>query len=464
MGLRKHKTFTLTAFLAMLLTTAVAETRFTHAAEDSWTTKAPMQQARNCRVAVVNEKIYAIGGENLATTEEYDPATDTWTYKASMPTPRDSFGIAVFQNKIYCIGGRNSSGATNVNEVYDPETDTWETKKAMPTPRSGIQANIVNGKIYLIGGVADTQALTINEVYDPQSNSWTTKAPMSAINFTFLGASNYASTVFNNKIYIIGGWSVGGQWPVRGVTFNLTRIHNTENDSWSLGASSPAPAVYASAVATTGTFAPERIYVFGADAGYPFWMLGIRGFTAQSYDPKTDSWTTCTAVPTQRVDASVALLNDKLYVIGGRTIEQGSSSFVPSTSFSAANEQYTPFGYGTTPPTVKVVSPENMSSTLSSITLVFTVNKPVSWMGYSLDKQEITPITGNITIAGLSNGLHNITVYVKDAVGNSGVSETVQFTVNQPESFSALPQAIAAIIAIGVAAAGLLIYFKKRRR
>ena len=69
-------------------------------------------------VAVVNGKIYAIGGlllkyrdkttiqsVDVATNEEYDPATNTWSYKALMPTQRDSFAIAVYQNKIYCIGG-----------------------------------------------------------------------------------------------------------------------------------------------------------------------------------------------------------------------------------------------------------------------------------------------------------------------------------------------------------------------
>jgi len=456
----RRKALALTSILVLLMSTAVAETLFVYAAEDSWVPEAPMQQARKCRVAVVNEKIYAIGGNNLATNEEYDTATDTWTFKAPMPTPRDNFGIAVFQNKIYCIGGRSSSGVTNVNEVYDPATDTWETKTVMPTARSGIQASVVNGKIYLIGGVANSDALTLNEVYDPQTDSWTTKARMPAINYTFLGTSDYASVVFDDKIYVIGGWSVGGQWPVRGVTFNLTRVYDAENDSWSLGASAPAPAVYASAVATSGVFAPERIYVFGVDAGWPFWMLGTRGFTAQSYDPKSDNWTVCASAPTERVGASVAVVNDKLYVIGGQTIGKGSSSFIPSTPFSAVNEQYTPFGYGTVPPAVAVVSPESMNYTSSNISLVFTVNKPALWMGYSLDEQEIVTITSNTTIAGLPNGLHSLTVYVNDTFGNSGASKTISFSVNQSEPFSAI--AIASIIALTVAGVYLLVYFKKR--
>lgn len=91
----------------------------------------------------------------VGTNEEYDPATDMWSFKKPMPTPREYFGIAVYQNKIYCMGGVSSIGyysngsITGVNEVYDPATDTWETKASIPTPRRGLKANVVNGKIYL---------------------------------------------------------------------------------------------------------------------------------------------------------------------------------------------------------------------------------------------------------------------------------------------------------------------------
>ena len=49
--------------------------------ENTWSKKAPMTMARaNPGVAVVNGKIYVIGGSPLNTINEmYDPASDTWT-------------------------------------------------------------------------------------------------------------------------------------------------------------------------------------------------------------------------------------------------------------------------------------------------------------------------------------------------------------------------------------------------
>lgn len=60
-------------------------------------------------------KIYVIGGTYEGyhnTNQEYDPSTNTWAVKTSMPTPRSNFGIAVYQNKIYCIGGSPGSDWT----------------------------------------------------------------------------------------------------------------------------------------------------------------------------------------------------------------------------------------------------------------------------------------------------------------------------------------------------------------
>ena len=110
------------AFLSSPLLVSIA-----YAAEDSWISKEPMPAARSgFGVAVVDGKIYAIGGAGCVNaTEMYDPTTNTWHTKASMPTPRSGFGIAVVENKIYVIGGSTGDYTyTNVNEVYDPATDT----------------------------------------------------------------------------------------------------------------------------------------------------------------------------------------------------------------------------------------------------------------------------------------------------------------------------------------------------
>jgi len=417
-----------------------------------------MQQARaGLGVVAVNGKIYAIGGTTaggqyppdvsgggfVGTNEEYDPATDKWTYKASMPTPRDYFAIAAYQNKIYCIGGAIGFTAvegkpgfysyvtSGVNEVYDTVTDTWETRAPLPDDAMKFQAHVVNGKIYVMDW-------SYTYVYDPTDDSWALKKEMPP---PYLKSSP-VSAVVDDKIIVSGEFSTG--YP----TFEEQRImiYDTETDSWSQGSTGPTIVIGGAAGATTGVKAPKRVYVLGV----PY----------QVYDPEADAWTTATPMPTGRMDFGVAVVNDILYAIGGYYTESREAWLHGLVTPVAVNEQYTPIGYGV-PPEIKVVSPVNKIYNESSVSLVFTVDKPVNWTGYSLDGQDNITISGNTTIAGLSNGLHNVTVYARDEFENVGISQTITFRVEAPFPTTLVITPIASVAIVGV---GLLVYFKKRKR
>lgn len=90
------------------------------------------------------------------------------------------------------------------------------------------------------------------------------------------------------------------------------------------------------------------------------------------------------------------------------------------------------FNVDNTPPTVTVLTPKNTTYSTSEIPLNFTVNEQTSRITYCLDGQENVTISGNITLTGLPNGNHNVTVYIDDMVQNTGASETITFTINKP--------------------------------
>jgi hypothetical protein len=121
----------------------------------------------------------------------------------------------------------------------------------------------------------------------------------------------------------------------------------------------------------------------------------------------------------------------------------------------------------TTPPKISVLSPLNQTYNETTTSLVFSLDKPLIWTGYSLDGKENVTIIGNTTIADLANGLHNVTIYANDTYGNMGVSQTISFTVDVPEPFSVVPvvAASAAVALVVVTAiAGLLLYLKKHKK
>lgn len=422
-------------------------------AENSWVTKAPMQKARaNFGIAVVNGKIYAIGGDsgsltgNAApadtitfhtanTNEEYDSTSDTWTFRKPMPTSRALLGVAVYQNKIYCIGGYYGEYFnTGANEVYDPATDTWETRAPMPSFETSATANVVNGKIYVMSE-------NLNQAYDPETDSWTTETP--APNKIL----SRVSAVVDNKIYLLGS-QFGPYWVP---TDNFVQIYDPSNDSWSVGAESHISMFETAVGATTGVFAPKLIYFFDETETH-------------IYDPESDTWTVGASILSPRVLARVAVINDTCYVVGGRS---GMHGYITIMEPSAVNEQYTPFGYGTIPPEVAIVSPETKTYNVTEVSLVFMVDKPAVWMGYSLDGQDNVTVTGNSTISGLTSGLHNVTVYARDEFDNVGFSETIYFNVEvpeEPEPFSAALVTAASVATVAVVSVVLLVYIKKRRR
>lgn len=76
-------------------------------------------------------------------------------------------------------------------EEYDPATDTWTKKTDMPTPRWGLSAEVVNGRIYLIGGsdkgIQGVRAVPIPTVeeYTPEGWQLTAVSPQGKLTATW---------------------------------------------------------------------------------------------------------------------------------------------------------------------------------------------------------------------------------------------------------------------------------------
>jgi N-acetylneuraminic acid mutarotase len=476
--------------------------------ENSWVAQAPLRQARySCGLAVVGNKIYAIGGSSLKGTsslqhgflptagmvlnsvEEYDPMTDTWIGKTKMPTARYGFTTIVCENKIYCLGGSidhppygaptktnafevydpatngwtaknpmpmqvtsyaaipyqdkiyfisgflppNELGVSkemNLNQVYDIHSDTWENKTSMPTARQQFIANVVNGKFYIMGG-----GTNVTEVYDPSTDSWTTGKPVPDITYSA------PSCVVDGKIYVLS---------------SRLLIYDPQTDIWTIGAQ-PPQSLHGSAFATVGAFAPKQIYV-------------LFNQTMKAYNPMSDSWSSAASFPSSIYGESMAMVNDKIYAVGGNTYTTSPNSlglpWYPDETISplATNWVYTPIGYGTVPLKIEVISPQGgMTYSATNCSLIFNLNRPADSISYSIDGKEKVLISGNTTIPDLTIGTHTVTIYAEDSFGNNVTSEAVTFNILF-ETFQILLISVAVTIGVVIAVIGLLLYFKKRRR
>ncbi len=175
---------------------------------NAWTNLPPMPLGPRYGLgaATLNGKIYAVGGTTVAAgsylsrVEEYNPASNTWTTKASMPAARVGALVGAINGRLIVAGGSDALGATNLTYSYNPATDTWTTKSPMPVSGGG-DATVLNGKLFSIGGVTAGQQLVLS--YDAALDAWNT-------NYALLPTGRHAIGVaadeFNNKIYAVGGY------------------------------------------------------------------------------------------------------------------------------------------------------------------------------------------------------------------------------------------------------------------
>jgi hypothetical protein len=130
------------------------------------------------------------------------------------------------------------------------------------------------------------------------------------------------------------------------------------------------------------------------------------------------------------------------------------------------------FTVDNSPPRITLLSVENKTYYTSDVPLSILTNKPVAQTSYCLDGQTNVTVNGNKTLAGLSVGEHNLTVYSWDFAGNIGASEKVTFTIATPKPFSTatpepFPTATVATVSVAsvvIVVAGLLVYQKKHKR
>ncbi len=165
-------------------------------------------------VAHVGGKIYAIGGQNcislvcgetLDVVEIYDLRTGRWSRAAPLPEPRAAFATAVVEGKIYVLGGFNMQTQETFGTVlvYNPALDEWNWATDLPSKRFAPSAGFCEEKIVVFDGVSEFFAPLRRDawVYDTVTGKW---EQVAAPKFERIGGS--AVTV-RNQIYAIGGSS-----------------------------------------------------------------------------------------------------------------------------------------------------------------------------------------------------------------------------------------------------------------
>ena len=142
----------------------------------------------------------------------------------------------------------------------------WKKLAPCPVPLQELLGASANGKMYVFAGLEGQGSPGVVWEYDPGTDAWTVKRPMP------LPAHHVAFTEYQNKIYAFGGFKK-----------------------------------YDGPLTGTG----------------PIWEPIDN---AWEYDPKTDTWKTLAPMSGKRGSASAAVVNGKIYVVGGAALPPNSKS------------------------------------------------------------------------------------------------------------------------------------------
>jgi len=180
----------------------------------TWSRLAPLPESRMWHNATtINGKIYVAGGENEAVIDGvptgtptktlfvYDPATDTWSRKADLPTRVQIVRQAGLLGKLYVYEHNDNFWR------YNPKLDRWTSLPLPPSQHLDGVMSAVGDKIYLTGGSKYVDRYpyweynTELDVYDPATRTWSVKSPLPAAYNSSVAAS------FHGKLWVAGGES-----------------------------------------------------------------------------------------------------------------------------------------------------------------------------------------------------------------------------------------------------------------
>ncbi len=364
--------------------------------------------ARIKRAAAVeyppNGKIYLLGGRHgldgnedfpLRDILEYNPIANSWTHKnaqldggltndryvANMAAVvlTDTGGV-----RIYAVGGSSiDSVPTPVVRVYDPQADSLTTlpNDAWPASPGRVPGGwgVYNNKLYIFGGFSNLGSGSVFSDtwrFDPMAPTGSKWTQLGNLN---LGRAYIAGGVVDGKLYAIGGdtWNP--------TTHQLVPVSNVEmldltqpNPNWVGVASLPSPR--------------GDLGAWGYDSGSGFQTSGkvmVAGgiypnpdSSAFLYNPGTNSWSSAPPLVNATRNYAFAQWNGYLYAFGGYDYSNNTpegANFSQRFDGTGPGSTPSPTVTGTRPtatPTRTVASATPTSCTLYMITTSTTAIVP----------------------------------------------------------------------------------------
>ncbi|MFP3751780.1 Kelch repeat-containing protein [Bacillus altitudinis] len=241
-----------------------------------------------------------------------------WTKRADLPEERINAGVGVVDGKIFVFGGASEKNKLNNQTfMYDPKKDVWEEKASMPRNRTGGTYATVGKKIYLIGGINEETGVAYNtiDIYDAELDQWAEEPiqiPREPV-FSAYSKGTLQAVVVKEKIYIVSS---------KNSYKNNVYEYNTVSGEWKSLNSSGLPSRNGRAISAID----GKIYVAGGENS----IGHSREKYLFQYDIATDTWKRLIDVQltSYTYEPSYETYNGKFFIIGGQLYGDSSKNMV----------------------------------------------------------------------------------------------------------------------------------------
>ncbi len=275
-----------------------------------------LSTARSQHTATVlpNHKVLVTGNIYSADNELFDPSTGSWTTTSPFLNARGSHTATLLSDgKVLVVGGRDyttlaSNKYTAGAEIYDPSTGVWTATGSLATERASHTSTLLqNGKVLVVGGSNEsTRNLNSAEIFDPATGVWTATGDLSAprINHT-------ATLLANGEVLVVGSY-----YSLSPDHVEIAELYDPKTGLWT---TTGAPA-YPRSLHTATLLPDNTILVSGGE---------INGSSVEIYHPETGTWSFADSLTAARTSHTASLLGSGTVLITGGT--SGSSAEIYDT-------------------------------------------------------------------------------------------------------------------------------------
>ncbi|XP_074527261.1 kelch-like protein 22 isoform X2 [Halichoeres trimaculatus] len=237
----------------------------------------------------------------------YHPSWREWRTLTAAHTPRMSNqGIAVLNNFVYLVGGdKNTIGFRAETRCwrYDPRHNSWCSIQPLQQQHADHSVCVLDGHIYAVGGRDYSHELDSVERYDPHTNKWEFVSPLKREVYA------HAAAVLDGKMYITCGRR-GNSYLRETYCFDPVANH------WTGCAEGPVERAWHGMAAVNG-----RIYVIGGSNDECQYRRDV--LKVACFDPEVNSWSLVAPLPGGHGEPGVAVLGNRIYILGGRSHDKG---------------------------------------------------------------------------------------------------------------------------------------------